>query len=355
MKKKLLMDGHKLLYHIDRLNDWHQGKRIAPIHIDMGLTKDCNLRCLYCYGKVQKLDKSVIPSEALLSFMRDAAEVGVKSIAMIGDGEPLMNPAVYDAVDTGYESGLDLSMGTNGILLNKNKIAGLLNKLTYLRFNISAATPERYSFIHNSAEKGFFKAIENIKECVAIKKSKKLPVTLGLQMVLIPECLDQVIPLARLGADIGVDYLVIKHCSDSETGELNIPLEKYPSYEPLLKSAEGFSTDEYQVIIKWRKIMSCGKKNYDHCLGIPFLLQISGNGDVKPCGFLFPKQGYLMGNIINQSFKDIFNSETYWKIIEELALEFDVHTKCGTACRQDYINEFLWDLKFNKPEHINFI
>jgi MoaA/NifB/PqqE/SkfB family radical SAM enzyme len=266
-----------------------------------------------------------------------------------------MNPAVYDAIDKGYELGLDLSMGTNGTILKHNKLKNMLKKLVYLRFNISAATPESYKFIHQTSDQMFFKTIENIKKCVEIKKKNNFDVTIGLQMVLIPECLDQVIPLSKLGAELGVDYFVIKHCSDSETGELNIPLEKYPEYEPILKEAETYSNDNYQVIVKWKKIMGKGIKQYDHCLGIPFLLQISGNGDVKPCGFLFPKKGYLMGNIIKQSFKDIFWSENYWNIIKHLATEFDVHTQCGTACRQDYINKFLWDLKYNKPDHINFI
>ncbi len=253
---KLRMDGHKLLWHLDRLNDWANGKRIAPIHIDMGLSKDCNLRCLYCYGKVQKLDKSVISAEALLRFMKDAAEVGVKSIAMIGDGEPLMNQAVYDAVDIGKAAGLDIAVGTNGVLLAEEKLPEFLSKLTYLRFNISAASPKAYSFIHQCPERIFEKAINNIARCVEIKKKNKLNVTIGLQMVLIPECLDQAIPLAALGGKLGVDYFVIKHCSDSETGELNIPLEKYPSFEPTLKEAEKYSNDNYQVIVKWKKIMS---------------------------------------------------------------------------------------------------
>jgi len=187
------------------------------------------------------------------------------------------------------------------------------------------------------------------------KKKTQYKVTIGMQMVLIPECLNQAVPLAKLGAELGVDYFVIKHCSDSETKELNIPLEIYPQFEPVLKEAEKYSNEKYQVIVKWKKILSLGKKKYDRCLGIPFLLQISGNGDVKPCGFLFPKGGYLMGNIMRQSFKDIFNSEQYWNIIKELAENFDVHALCGTACRQDYINEFLWNLKFNIPAHINFI
>ncbi len=352
---RLLMDGHKLLWHLDRLAAWQRGERIAPIHIDMGLTKGCNLRCRYCYGKVQKLDNSVIPRDALLRFMREAAAVGVRSVAMIGDGEPLVNPAVYEAATVGHAAGLALAMGTNGVLLDPDRLPALLPTLAYLRFNISAADEASYRRIHQGREGDFARAVANIRAAVAVRAAMGLPVTIGLQMVLIPECVDQVLPLARLGAELGVDYFVVKHCSDSEDHELGIPLERYPEFEPVLRQAEALSTERYQVIVKWQKIMALGHKAYDRCLGIPFLLQISGNGDVKPCGFLFPKAGYLMGNIIRQSFADIVRSEVYWQVVRELATSFDVHTQCGTACRQDYLNAFLWQITNGRPAHAEFL
>lgn len=353
--ERLRLDGHKLLYHLDRLMAWQGGERIAPIHIDMGLTKDCNLRCRYCYGKIQRLDRSVIPRDPLLRFMADAGAVGVRSVGFIGDGEPLLNPAVYDAVAAGRRAGVEVALATNGILLDEALIPRLLEQLTYLRFNLSAADPAAFARIHQGAPDLFATALAKIRACVAEKRRRALPVTLGLQMVLIPDDLDQVMPLVRLGSELGVDYLVIKHCSDSEDHQLGVPLADYPNWEPLLRAAEAGTRPGYQVIVKWRKIMQVGRKAYDRCLGIPFLLQISGNGDVKPCGFLFPKPGYLMGNIVTQSFREILASDRYWETIRQLATEFDVHTQCGTACRQDYINEFLWELVHHPPAHRNFI
>lgn len=349
------MDGHKLLYHLDRLSAWQSGQRIAPVHIDMGLTKGCNLRCRYCYGTVQRMTGAMIPREALLRFMHDAATSAVRSIGFIGDGEPLLNPAVYDAAQAGHDAGMDIAIGTNGTLLDHSRIAELLPCLSYLRFNISAAGADAYARIHQCPRELFDRAIAAIRACVAARAAGRGTVTIGLQMVLIPECVDQVLPLARLGAELGVDYFVIKHCSDSEDHQLGIPLEQYPAYEPMLRAAEQLSTERYRVIVKWRKIMAAGHKRYHHCLAIPFLLQISGNGDVKPCGFLFPKEGYLMGNIVTQSFSDILRSETYWRIVHDLATQFDVHTRCGTGCRHDYVNEFLWQLVHEPPLHRAFL
>ena len=49
---KLILDSHKLSYHYDRLQDWESGKQIAPISVDMALTRACGAMCsfLLCNG-----------------------------------------------------------------------------------------------------------------------------------------------------------------------------------------------------------------------------------------------------------------------------------------------------------------
>ena len=115
------MDGNKMLWHLERVAAWARGERIAPIHIDAGLSKGCNIKCHYCYGVTQgnffrKGAERVFPREALLRYMREAGEVGVRSIALIGEAEPTLNPALYEAIVTGKKAGVDMSVGTNGVL-----------------------------------------------------------------------------------------------------------------------------------------------------------------------------------------------------------------------------------------------
>ena len=51
--------------------------------------------------------------------------------------------------------------------------------------------------------------------------------TIGMQMVLMPQDGDQVVPFAKLGRELGVDYAVVKHCSDDEYGSLGVDYSKY--------------------------------------------------------------------------------------------------------------------------------
>ncbi len=364
----LILDGHKLLWHKDRVEAWLRGERIAPITIDCSLTRACNYKCVYCYGQLQVNDEKRMTKEVIFNFLEDAAGIGVKAISFVSDGESTCSPHVYDAILHGKKQGLDMALGTNGYLLRDEKLAEILPALTYLRFNISAGEKARYDEIMGCPKGGFEKVCGSIRKCVEIKKRLDLPVTIGMQMVLMPQFEDQIIPLAKLGKELGADYLVIKHCSDDETGSLKVDYGQYYKLEAVLKQAEAMSDGKYLVKAKWSKIMSGGKRRYSKCFGPPFIIQLSGSGLVAPCGMLFNSKysKYHIGNIADTRFKDLWKSERYWEVMNLIASDkFDARTMCGTLCLQHKVNEFLWKLKEEAepmpepPEkdapHINFI
>ncbi len=363
MSDKYLMDGHKLIWHLDRVSDWLKGKRITPVHIDVGLIKGCNIRCEYCFGVLQgnfykKGAQVYFSREPLLRYMRDAGKMGVRSMGFIGEGEPLLNPNVYDAIVEAKRSGVDVSLGTNGILLDtgRNGLRALAH-LSWIRFNISAGSIDAYKRVHRSED--FPVAVEKIKFCVQAKKKHRLHLTIGLQMVLTPSNADQVLPLAKLGRKLGADYLVIKQCSDTVENELGVfdKLGEYKDFLGLLGEAEALSSRDYSVIVKWIKITNKGARNYSQCLGAPFLLYSSGDGKLYPCGMCFDSKKsmeaeFRLGDLVRQSFAQIIRSKRYQQVIEKV-MRLDVN-KCYSNCRTHAINEFAWSLK-HPPEHVNFI
>ena len=369
-EEKIILDGHKLLWHKERVEAWKRGERIAPITIDCALTRACSYKCIYCYGTLQENKGYNLSRDVIFRFLDDAAEIGVKAISFVSDGESTLSPHVYDAILRGKANNLDMALGTNGFALKDEKLEEILPALTYLRFNISAGTSERYSYIHGVDEKTFRKVVNTIQKAVEVKNKLNLEVTIGLQMVLMPEFIDDVIPLAELGKKLGVDYLVIKHCSDDENSSLGIDYDKYDeNLFNVLQKAEKLSTKNYTVKAKWSKILSKGKRTYCKCFGPPFILQMSGSGLVAPCGMLFNdkyKDKFHIGNITETSFKEMWQSDRYWEVMNYISSdEFDARKDCGTLCLQHKVNEFLWDLKNNNislpdkkgelPIHKNFI
>lgn len=365
---ELILDGHKLNWHKDRVEAWLRGERIAPITIDCSLTRRCTYKCVYCYGQLQSNDEKKMTKDVIFRFLDDAVEIGVRAISFVSDGESTCSPYLYDAILRGKSNGLDIALGTNGFLLKDERLEEILPALTYIRFNISAAEPKRYAEIMGCKEDNLLKVINTIKKSIEIKHKNNLSVTIGLQMVLLPQFADQIIPLALLGKEIGVDYTVIKHCSDDEDGNLGVNYSKYFDLIGLLKEAESLSNENYIVKAKWSKILSGGKRAYTQCYGAPFIMQFSGSGLVAPCGMLFNSKykKYHIGNICEKPFKEIWKSERYWKVIDLLAFDkFNAQNMCGSLCLQHKVNEFLWEIKNNNsrlpetfnnvPQHVNFI
>ncbi len=353
-----MMSGHKLYWHLDKVLGWLNGEKQVPLHMDIGIAKGCDISCVYCYGVTQgRAGKNIyIPKEPLVNFMKDAAEVGIKSIAITGEGEPTLNPHLTEALIIGKRAGLDIGLATWGGNIKENELEEIASSLTWVRFNISAADSVSYKRIHRTAEENFDRVIGNIRKMVNIKHAKNKNITIGLQMVTMPHYANEALKLAQLGKELGVDYLEIKHCSDTHDGKLNVQFDEYDKVLDILKKTEEIGDDEYSIIVKWDKIVKKKEKRYNicHCAG-NFMLRMSGNGIVYPCAQFYDwrSEEFAIGNIMERSFKDIIYSKRYTEVLERI-LNLDVHKECYSGCKEDAINEFLWMLK-HPPEHINFI
>ena len=380
--KKYWFDACKLIYHQDRLQDYLDGDRIMPIHIDIGIAKSCNCRCLYCYGIQQVPSPEYIPIDRLLLLVDDAKEVGIKSMAIIGDGEPTMNKGLYPMVTYAKQVGLDMSVATNGLLLDKDKIDILTSSLIWLRFNISGI--DKYDYIHTTIN-GLHKIDKVIRYAVANKKS----CTIGLQMVCIPQCFSEIVPLAKAAISWGVDYLVIKQYSDPGCSSMTpFDMRAYEQAKNDLRQAEAMSNDKTKIIVKWsamedtRTITMDKQWSFDRCIDLPLIFQISGNGKCYPCGYLFGDSRYCYGDITKDRLRDILRSRRYWEIIDKIS-KTKLTDLCKGQCRHCETNKFIdrltklyyerhltlqqslihmcggedkyTDVMSHPPQHINFI
>ena len=368
----LVLDSHKLSYHYDRVDAWEHGERIAPISVDMALSRACGAMCSFCYAMVQEpQERAVIKTSQALNLLDDFAEIGVKAVSLISDGESTLSKAYVPFIQHAAKIGIDVGNATNGWEWEPEKIDQVLPFLTWVRFTVAAGTPAGYAKImYKGAEhtEVFDRAMSHIRYAVELKKRLGLKVTLGIQMVLMPEFHDEIIPFAKLAVDLGVDYGVIKHCSDDETGTLGVDYSKYEQMYPLLEQAETMSNETTEVIVKWEKIKDNGKSSYKRFYGPQFLLQISGSGLVAPSGMFFNAKFSKLhiGNFTEERFIDIFRSERYWRAMNYLASpSFDAQTMMGTLPIQHYASvaldnhirgvERIVPATSKPPLHVNFI
>ena len=97
----LILDGTKISWHKERVMAWERGERIAPITIDMALTRACNYSCGFCYAMFQENDRKIINKKVIFDFLEDCAEIGVKAISFVSDGESTISPVFIDACKKG--------------------------------------------------------------------------------------------------------------------------------------------------------------------------------------------------------------------------------------------------------------
>ena len=129
LSQSLILDGTKIQWYTDRVKKWEKGEKIAPVTVDMALTRSCNYGCHFCYAMTQENDRSVISKEHIFNFLDDAAEIGVKGISLVSDGESTISPVFVDAVERGGKNGLSMANATNGFLLNREKLERILKPL----------------------------------------------------------------------------------------------------------------------------------------------------------------------------------------------------------------------------------
>jgi MoaA/NifB/PqqE/SkfB family radical SAM enzyme len=363
---ELVLDGSKVGWYPDRIAAWQRGEKIAPITIDAAWTRKCNYACEFCYAQMQASEGHVITKQVAFEFLEDCVEIGVKGVSLISDGESSIVPFYAESIEYGSRLGIQIGIGTNGLVLRKPLLEKILPHLSYLRFNFSGGTREGYARIMGVDPSWYDQVIQNITDAMAIKKRLGLPVTINMQLVCEPKYEPELVPFAELAARLRPDYAIVKHCADDLDGTLGIQYRDYEALTETFKKIEAMGDDTFRVVVKWNRIKSEGKREYSQCFGPPFIMQLSGNGLIAPCGFLFNEQykAFHIGNICHTRWRDIWASDRYTEVMAYLASpEFDPRSRCGPNCLQDRTNDFLYQYVKGSvslptgpaPAHLGFI
>ena len=148
------------------LEDFTLDKYERPIvSLRITLTNRCNVNCLYCHHDGMVKSKDEMTADELYTICKIAKKLGVKKIRLSG-GEPLLKKDIVEIVERIASLGFkDISMTTNGILLEK--YAQDLKDAGLDRVNVSLDTLDRETFEFitkkdylEDAKRGIIKAVE---------------------------------------------------------------------------------------------------------------------------------------------------------------------------------------------------
>ncbi len=365
MTDRYKIDGHKLIYHPDRVahmlavqGDWVRAKGIYPIYMEISPIGACNHRCTFCAVDYLDYKPVRLKLEVLEKRLAEMGRLGVRSIMYAGEGEPMLHKEITEIVEATAKAGIDSAFTTNMTILPKHFLDRALPHISWIKTSINAGTPKTYAEIHQTKAKDFYKAVKNMRHAVEQRNREKIDCTLGAQALLLPENAEEMVTLAELCRDeIGLDYLVVKPYSQHMFS--NTKRYEEIDYHVLSRIGEALSAcnrDGFNVVFRqktMKKYMS--EDRYDHCHATPFLwAYVMADGTVSSCSAFLGDPRFELGNLNERSFQEIWEGSEREACFQRMLGDFDI-AECRKNCRMDEINRYLHVLAAKSVPHINFI
>ncbi len=353
MDKNIRIDSHKLIYHPEAVTRWLKGENIYPIEIEIAPSGACNHRCTFCAVDYTWYKPFFLDKEKLLRDVEFMSKNGLKSVICAGEGEPLLHKDLPDIANGIKKCGVDVAMSSNGVLFTKEKAEECLGAFTWIRFSVASMEEDSYDSIQRGKKGDLDKVKKNLEDAVELKRKNGYHTTLGVQCLLMPENMHQLPLMAKTLRDIGVDYFTIKPYSHHLHSENDFEID-YEKMLDLESEVTQYKTDKFSVYFRANAMKKMHhRKNYQKCLGLPFMSYIDSQGNVWPCIAHMGVKDFLYGNINEQTFQEIWEGERRKEIVNKLD-SMDINEVCREACRLDEINKYLDELK-HPGEHVNFI
>lgn len=328
----------KIMWHQERITQWLGTGTTNPISWELDLTNRCNHKCPDCPGG--RNDDEDLDLDSAKDYLFQINRFGGKSIVFTGGGEALMNPIAPEVMKfANYSLGLDVSLITNGSLLNEENVPIILKHCTWVRVSLDAGSPKAYKFTHGCGEKMFYKVLDNIRLLVEARARGNFGCTIGVAFLTAAKTKKDMLRFTKLSRSLGVDYVQFRPYWYDDT-DVTKELARCKKLE-----RDGFtvlkSANKYDHLREPRP--------YDMCYGHHFAGVINLHTLYLCCHFR-GKEKYKLGDLRKTTLRDIWNSERRKQVYEEID-----YSDCFPVCRCDRFNRVLWNRKENPPTHVNFV
>jgi GTP 3',8-cyclase len=367
------IDSHKYSYHPDHsstvINYIKDPRNPAfkqafkaqhPKYIEVSPVGACNHRCTFCavdYIGYKSIFMDFEKFKASIDSMKDR---GCGSIMFAGEGEPLLHPAISDFVNYTKEQGnIDTSFTTNAFKLTSGFVEKSLHNVSWIKVSFNGGNRDTYSKIHRTNPSDFDKVVDNIRSAIAYKNHNGLSTAFGMQILLLPDNKESLHDLCHLAVDIGVDYVVIKPYSQHKFSDTHIYENiDYSQYVGLEQEFTQYNSDNFNVVFRINTInnwISQKQNRYCHCYATPSAWSyVMADGTVYSCSAYLLDKRFVLGNINDQTFAEIWESQKRLDHASFVLNELDIN-ECRVNCRMDQVNRYLDDIINSKVDHINFI
>ena len=309
-KKKIIFKLYNFIKFLISKKSKSLNLNYLPITMDIEPTTGCNFRCTMCQVSSPNFISKNLDYEMFKQVIDGNKQL--LKIKLQGMGEPLVNNNFFNMVEYASKYSIVSEITTNGSLLNQNNILKLQqSNLSRITVSIDGATPDVFEKIR--VKSNFETVISNCRNLISSYKKRIIRPEISAWCVIQNDNVNEFEEIYDLCKEIGFDRLTYQfHISGWGKDEWN-NINKD-------KKIEINSIKEKIVKVKNRGIMEGMEINIFEENLLTFSKQcvwpwessyISKTGDVVPCCIIGDEKVVSFGNIKENSFKKIWNSDKY--------------------------------------------
>ncbi len=289
----------KLLWGYLRRRDQLQA---LPVEYIVETTAKCNLYCPMCPRETYPQPKEDMADDIFNRLAAESDQTG-EHMMLIGLGEPLLDPKIYDRIERCDRHGVYTLLSTNGTLLDEQASSRLLDSpLEHITLSFDGATRDSFEYYRKGAR--FEQVRDNFIRFARMKKERRAQVQVVVQMVQLERNRGEVDAFLRFWRAVpGVDQVRIKQ------DETNV-----------LQPDAGHTAEDWKhpchylwrgpVYVKW-------------------------NGDVYPCCQSYALDAQPIGRVGEQPMEEMWNGPEIrrWRRLHATGRggEIDACARCVTT------------------------
>ena len=177
-------EKNKKTLHTPLKYGFKEGAEKFPLVILVATSSPCNAKCPHCPCTIQPSIRDTedffIRPEYFKKLVDEASSYGT-AIRLSGYGEPMLHPNFFEIIEYGKSHGANLSLITNGSLLNEEKIKKLID-LDIDSIEISCDSHKKEIYEKIRVGLNFDKVVANIKKLVEVrdKANKKTSIMVSI-------------------------------------------------------------------------------------------------------------------------------------------------------------------------------
>jgi radical SAM protein with 4Fe4S-binding SPASM domain len=311
------------MYGAEEAREARNLNRLLAIRLETN--KSCNLHCRYCYAQSGEDSAKVADFNNLKRIILEAKELGIRSVVVIGGGEPTLYPNFRDLIDYIDSLGIIPVIFSNTVLMTEELAKFLYNHNASVMGKLDSFKPEIQDYLagREGASEEIRKGLEHLQKAGFSNSERPGELRLGVSFVSNKMNLEEIESIWHFCRQNNIfpNMEIL-----TPTGRANDELE-----DQLLTAEE---IKEYKL-----KLLEIDRKYYGYdwlpytpitasgCLQHLYSLYINIEGNVRPCAptKLDEHPALRVGgeypyNVNKMSLREIYDSDlfTYIRNIDKM-------------------------------------